>query len=274
MIRKTIVIFMVLAGMVFLQSQVVAQDATLANEDTATLGIWADVSYVSKYIYRGVDFQNDNAAWQPSIYFDLFQTGFSLGVWASLPEDSVNEGATELDFNPSYTFSIFDDEAYKSVITLDYWYFTYPRVKGGWHENEDQNAQLIVKMPKLLQFGDIKVVPMYFYCTKWPTYSNLAGDYGVDDYNVSGYFHVLRLNTMMPIPDTEKTLTFQAETVYRGDVYGRGYGFSHVQLSASTGFDMGNGFVLTPGIYHQISIMDSVNTEDEWWTQLSLSKSF
>ena len=235
----------------------------VSAEDEPKLGVWADMTYVSKYIYRGVDFYGDNGAWQPSVYFDLFQTGFNFGIWASIPDEQGDEEWTELDINPSYCFNMFQGEDYQANVTLEYWYFGYPKSN---HFNEDQSAQLKVKMPNLIKIGDIKVIPMYFYCQKWPVSSGLP-------YQVAGYFHQLRLTTIVPISE-KQTLDFMAETVYRGNVWGLGNGISHVQLSLSSSFDMGNGFCLTPGINYQYSMMESVNTEDELWTSLSLSKSF
>ncbi len=240
--------------------------ALQAQEEDAKLGIWADLTYVTKYMYRGVDFYGDKGAYQPSVYFDLFNTGFSVGLWASKPDRSGNEKWTELDYNASYTFPMFKDEAYQSNVTLDYWYFGYPK-NNHKRFNEDQIAQVKVKWPNLIKIGDIKVVPMYFYAKKWPTASGLG-------YQVAGYFHELKVTTMIPIPDTKQTLDICTDTVYRGNVWGLGNCISHVQMSASSSFDLGDGLYFTPGLYYQFSMKDSVDPEDECWAQFSLSKSF
>ena len=264
--KKLILLIIVMAGMTFFLSPAKAQEESPELKSSPKLGIWADMTYVSEYIYRGVDFYGDKGAWQPSIYFDLFETGFSFGIWGSKPDRSGNEKWTELDFNPGYSFQMFKDEAYQSNVTLEYWYFGYPK-NSHKRANEDQMGQVKVKWPNLFKIGDIKIIPMYFYAQKSPVASGLG-------YQVAGYFHELRVTTIFPIADTGHTLDIAADTVYRGNVWGLGNCISHLQLSAASSFDIGNGFTLTPGLFYQFSMKDSVNPEDEFWTQISLSKSF
>ncbi len=45
-------------------------------------------------------------------------------------------------------------------------------------------------------------------------------------------------------------------------------------LGASTGIDLTEDIALTPGVYHQISMDDSVNNENETWAALSMTYKF
>ena len=55
----------------------------LAGAEDEGLGISFDATWVSKYIWRGQDVYDDHAAFQPSINFDLYGTGFSANVWTT-----------------------------------------------------------------------------------------------------------------------------------------------------------------------------------------------
>lgn len=60
----------------------------VADAGENKLGISMDESWVSKYIWRGQDIYDDHAAFQPSIDFDLFGTGFfpTFGHSANTPK--------------------------------------------------------------------------------------------------------------------------------------------------------------------------------------------
>jgi len=60
------------------------------------LGIDVDVTWVSKYIWRGFDKLDDKAAFQPSINLDL-GSGFSANVWTSQAGSSGSSGLSTVD---------------------------------------------------------------------------------------------------------------------------------------------------------------------------------
>ena len=60
-----------------------------------------DVSYVSRFIWRGYDvYANNHSAFQPSIDLDLFGTGFGLNVWMSRANGSGFEDTSGLPTRP------------------------------------------------------------------------------------------------------------------------------------------------------------------------------
>jgi hypothetical protein len=64
---------------------------------------------VSRYIWRGFDLLPDNhAAIQPSLTFDLGESGFSLNLWGSvaLAHREVFKRSDELDITLSYSFKV------------------------------------------------------------------------------------------------------------------------------------------------------------------------
>ena len=91
-----------------------------ADDEAEKLAIDIDATYVSKYIWRGYDLFDDHAAFQPSMNLDIFDTGFSVNFWGSIPMGSgsnVHEMVTdginmlqEYDYTFAYSTSLFEDQ--------------------------------------------------------------------------------------------------------------------------------------------------------------------
>ena len=81
------------------------------------------------------------------------------------------------------------------------------------------------------------------------------------------------------LPDTpEQVLNLHAELVYNDGVGPAGQDvdsdWSNLVFGVSTGIDLTDELVMTPGVFHQISMDDSVNNEEETWATLSLTYKF
>jgi hypothetical protein len=99
----------------------------------------------------------------------------------------------------------------------------------------------------------------------------------------SGFAHVFMLDYPLTVggilPETpEQVLNLHAEAIYNDGVDPRGIGVDHdwsnAVLGVSTGIDLTEDLVLTPGVFHQISMDDSVNNEEETWATLSMTYKF
>ena len=121
------------------------------------------------------------------------------------------------------------------------------------------------------------LVPSYVLIKLWP--------YNGDTLNgeASGFAHVFMLDYGLSVPgilpDTdEQVLRLHSELVFNDGVDPRGLGVDHdwsnIVFGVETDFDLGNNMSLTPGLYQQISMDDSVNDEDETWVNLSLKYKF
>ncbi|MBN2063989.1 MAG: hypothetical protein JW745_04225 [Sedimentisphaerales bacterium] len=255
------VVSLILTALCFSLSSgmVSAQDIA---EEPAGLGVALDSTFVSKYMWRGYDIYDDHGAWQPSVTFDLFGTGFSLNIWGSQPIGSGNEELTETDVTAAYYFQAFSEEKYAVDVTFDFVYFGYPKAN---HLMAAHEAEVWLSMPNLLQAGEIAIVPGYCFATMWPDSSGVAG--------VSGAFHVLSLAANMPLPGTEQVISLSSQAVYNDGAYAADHDWSNAAFGLSTSFEAGS-ICIKPSLNYQISMDDSVNTDDEIWAGLSLSTSF
>ena len=82
-----------------------------------------------------------------------------------------------------------------------------------------------------------------------------------------------------PVTGDELTLNLHTEVVYNDGVSPNGasdvdHDWSNAVFGINTTMDIGNNLSFTPGIYYQSSWDKSVNTEDEFWTTLSMTYKF
>jgi len=71
---------------------------TLAQAQEDRIGATFDVTYLSRYIWRGIDvYEDDHSAIQPSVDVDFYGTGLGLKVLWSRANGSKFENAEEVD---------------------------------------------------------------------------------------------------------------------------------------------------------------------------------
>ncbi len=87
--------------------------------------VGAKADFVSRYIWRGIDFGNSFSI-QPSLMFG--SSGFEAGFWGSYPFTNTANGNEELDFSVSYSINSF------SLLITDY-YFPNSGIKLGKFKN-------------------------------------------------------------------------------------------------------------------------------------------
>ena len=141
-----------------------------AEEEAPTqdMGVTIDLTYTSKYIWRGFDILDDKSAWQPSINFDL-GGGFSANVWASYAGGSgtTETGAsrvnlTEYNYTLAYDGSVLEDSALKTNYQFGWRYYDY--IDTASKDNDVQEVFLTGSMPALTGCG---VVPHFGIFQMW-----------------------------------------------------------------------------------------------------------
>jgi len=236
-----------------------------------------DLTYQSKYIWRGFDVYGDKSAIQPSIDLDLYGTGFGINIMAHRANSSGYEDGERWDYNLYYYNSIFDDEIYATNYRLSYVYYNYPDSSSHVRSSSDlQEINSVLSWPKIL--GVDRLVPSYVLVKLWPSNSGALGG------AASGWAHIFMLDYGLPIegllPDIpEQILHLHTELVYNDGVDPRGIGVDHdwsnIVFGVSTDFDLGNNLTFTPGVYHQVTMDKSVNPDkDETWVSLSMKYKF
>lgn len=241
------------------------------------LGATVDVTWVSKYIWRGIDMLDDKAAIQPSVDLDLWGTGFHANLFMSYAGSAgdTNTGLSRVDATEyRYGLSYQGTHCEGQSMQVDYFaqWIYYDFIDQATRIRDAQEWGAGFAMPNIIGNG---WVPSYYIGKIYPTRSNsvLGGQ-------AEGWVHVIGLDYAMKLapimPDTaEQPLLLGAALVYNDGFAGATvkHDWSHVTWSAKAPLDMG-GFTLTPGVYYQTSMEDSVNTEDELYASLSTTFKF
>ena len=243
----------------------------LAQAEDSKLGVTVDMTYVSRYIWRGTDtYPNNHSAIQPSIDIDFYGTGFGVNVWWSRANKSGFESSEEIDYSLYYCSSLFKAESYATEYTIGWIYYSYPDEPKKVANMQEVYATL--SWPNICPVG---LVPSYTIVSTWPSESKSD----IRDY--SGWLQIFGLCYDLTVPGflpgtKEHIFHLSAETVYNDGAYGTeiDHDWSHAVFGISTGFDLRNNMTFMPGFYYQSSWDNSVNTSDEYWTSLSLAYTF
>jgi len=263
---------------VILLTAVILLSATTFTQAQEELTGTIDVTYLSQYIWHGIEMYGQQSAIQPSIDLDLYGTGLGLNVLMLRANSSGHEASEELRYTLTYDNSLYEYETYATDYQIGWMYYHYPdgpqrSVLGTNYESNDlQEFYATLSWPEICPEG---VVPSYTVIKMW------ASEEGSPSNSVSGWLHVLGLGYDLPVegllPDTpEQILNLSAAMVYNDDVSDLpSYSdWSHAVFGVTTGFDLGNDCTFTPGLYYQSSMENTVNPSDEFWCSLGVSYAF
>jgi hypothetical protein len=244
-----------------------------SEAEKSTLGITLDTAYVSRYIWRGFDcYPNNHSATQPSVNFDIYQTGFGINIWSSMANGSGFEDFKELDYTLYYYNTFFKDLPFATDYTFGWIYYSYPGISRKTANMQEAFATL--SWPNICPIG---IIPKYTAACLWAAESNS----GVRDNG--GWFHIFGLGYDLYLPavlkNTDKQIVhLSVETVYNDSAYipceqrfqNVDHDWSHAVFSISSSFNISRKLIFTPAFYYQSSWEKSVNTQDEYWVSLSL----
>jgi len=237
-----------------------------------------DLTYVSRYIWRGADvYASNHSAIRPSIDLDLFGTGFGVNVWMVRANKSGFENSEWLTYTFYYKNAAFAGERYQTNYNVGYTYFSYPDEPRKGTTPATGAVQEVFgafAWPNLLGSG---LVPSYVIAPAWPSNSG-----GVNRHT-AGCAHIFGLNYDWMVPSlldsgSEQAIHLGFQTVYNDGVGPPGKNMDHDFLyglfSISTDFPLADNLTFSPGFHYQSSWDDSNNTSDEYWTSLSLTYKF
>ena len=234
-----------------------------------------DVTYQSKYLWRGIDVFDDKSAIQPSVILDLYGTGFGVSVEGHRANTSEYEAGERWDYTLFYKNALFGGESYATQYMLGWRYFNFPDMSSQAFDLQEIHA--VLSWPEILPVEGL--VPTYVLVKLWPAEGNstVGG-------NASGFAHIFMLDYALPIegllPDVpEQVLRLHSEFVFNDGVDPRGIGVDHDWSNAvfgiATDFELAENVTLTPAVYHQVTMDKSINPDsDETWVTLGMKYEF
>lgn len=235
----------------------------------------ANLTYVSKYIWRGFDIYGNDSGIQMGANLNLADTGYGMKAFWSRANESGFENTEEFDITLFFNNLVYEDEMYALNYTFAWTYYSYPDEPKTVRNY--QEFLLSLAFPKICPAG---FVPSYTIVRMWPAKSGAAlNDNG-------GWLHMLGIGYDLTLPPLIPELPEQVLHLSGSLVYNDGVGaayvpngsvdhdWSHFLFGATTDFDLGYNFALCPGLYYQASMEDTVNDDDEFWVSLSLKYKF
>ena len=196
------------------------------------------------------------------------------------------ENAERWDYTLYYQNGLFQDQAYAMMYRLGWVYYNYPDLRSS--QADLQEIHTVLSFPKMIPCG---IVPSYVLVKLWPNSSGSLVAKKVDlsilqpsRGTASGWAHIFMLDYPLKVggilPETpEQVFNLHTELVFNDGVGPAGQDvdsdWSNVVFGVSTGFKLSEELVLTPGVYHQITMEKTVNDDkDETWATFSLTYKF
>jgi uncharacterized protein (TIGR02001 family) len=209
----------------------------------AKIGVRSELSFVSKYIWRGFDtIADDRPAIQPSLTFDFGKSGVWFNLWSAVA--LADTDFVELDLVLGYDRDLSNYLSFFAGMG----YFTFPSMSGYPDENSTTPEVYAGITANALPFS--------------PSFT-LYYDFNLGD----GIYATLSLSRDFRIGTRMLNASFLVGYMDQYQDIGVDPGFSDVCLGVSTDFDYGN-FTLTPCINYVIVPNETVNDENEFWAGL------
>jgi hypothetical protein len=127
-------------------------------------------------------------------------------------------------------------------------------------------------------------VPTYVFVKLWPANSRtLVGSASPTGGTAAGTAHIFMLdyglNVTCPITNEDRKLNLHSEVVFNDGAGPNGANvdqdWSNAVFGISTDMNLQDNLVLTPGIFHQVTMDKSVNADkDETWASMTLTYKF
>jgi len=264
---------------IVLLAAIVLMAATVPVQAQGELHGAVELTYQSKYVWRGFDIYDDKSAIQPSVNLDLYGTGFGISAMGHRANSDEFENGERWDYTLFYKNALFGDESYATQYMVGWVYYNYPD-----HSRKIADLQeihTVFSWPKILPVEGL--VPTYVLVKLWPSNSgSLVGSRAGG--TASGFAHIFMLDYSLPVegflPDVpEQVLRLHSEFVYNDGVGPGGQNadqdWSNAVFGIATDFELAENVTLTPGVYQQVTMDKSVNDDkDETWFTLGVKYEF
>ncbi len=248
-------------------------------------------TYDSMHVWRGFMTWGQHSGSNLFVDLDFFGSGFGMSI-----EDHVSNGggywnAQRDDYTLFYQNKIAAGDPLETDYKLSYVYYNYPQT----NERHSATAIDLQEFNTLFAWPNITgvkgLVPAYCIVKLWPSMDNSpVGAGNPNGGSASGWAHIFMLNYALPLENIsseipKQNLDFHTELVWNDGVDPRPGGaytssdWTDFVLGISTDFDLGSGFIFTPGFNEQITMEDDGNKgvspkHDIAWATLTIKYKF
>jgi hypothetical protein len=190
-------------------------------------------------------------------------------LWTCWALSDGSENQEEMDYIMAYNGSLWDGKALQTNFKLNYIYYDFPNTYS--KHKDSQEIGMGFYWPKVFSGAVENLVPSYYVGRLWPSKSDGANR------KAAGFIHIFGLDYDIPIDFGSKkdSVHFAAKAFYNDGMGGGSVDqdWSHILFSLTKNIPVGSIMVI-PELNYQISMDDSVNTENELYTGITISYSF
>jgi hypothetical protein len=262
--KKTMIV-LVLCG---LATAAFAQEQKQEKDWTTTV----DLSYTSRYIWRGYDVLDNAGAFQPSVDF-LHSSGLGATLWMSYAERGGSTGSidsradmAEYDYTVYYKGKAFAGDCFETNYKIGWRYYDY--IRRATKELDKQEVFLEFEMPQLT---GTPLIPRAGIYQIWPSKSDSQIDDCSGTIYLMGFSYLLPTEEMLP----NLPLTFSWDIAFNDGTMYSDHDWSHMVWGLETKLTCPfTGAKIVPAFYFQNSFEDTVNKNDEYWGTISYSFAF
>lgn len=237
----------------------------LAEEDrlTATL----DLTYMSKWMTKGQEGYGQQGAFFKTVDINFWCTGFGVKVAHRNAAAGGYVDKQRFDYSPYYGGRLFEAESYATTYNISCGYEHYPGLARN-KANTTFEWKFAFSWPKILPGNNL--TPYYIAYYEYP-----AGS-GYRRRDVTGWVHCFGLAHKLSVPELAEPLKLSAEIAYRDGLGGADvdHDWTYATFGISTALRISGNLSFVPGLYHQVSMDDSVCKRDVTYCILSTKYKF
>ena len=240
--------------------------AGAVQAEEGQLGITFDTTYASRWMSKGGEVYSEDGAVFETINLDLWGTGFGLGITHRSATGGGWVDKQRLDYKLYYGSSLFDEQPYKTKYKLNWIYENwYDRAKS---KGNMQEWIFAFSWPDILPVEGL--VPHYI-----THYVHPAGS-EYNNHKISGWVHRFGLGYDLDVDELPNPLHLSGEVAFTDGYGGTGkdHDWSYATFGASTKFEIADNLTFAPGLYHQVSMDDSVCRREVTYCKLSMKYKF
>ena len=247
-----------------------------AEEPAKKLGVTFDLTYVSKWMSRGVEIWSEDGGFFETITLDLWGTGFKTAVIhrSATGSGNLDRGGNvnrqRLDYMLSYGGAAFDSTPYKATYTVGYMYKNwYDKLANAAGKSMDIEMWFLkYSFPELL--GSTGLVPYGITTYDHPAKS----DDGFNNNHWDGWVHRFGLGYDLNVFELPSPLHLSSDIAYTAGFRAADHDWSFATFGISSKLKLSENMAFVPAVYQQISMDDSVCDHDVTYCSLSVKYEF
>ena len=239
--------------------------AETEKDDEKELGISLDLTYTSKWLSKGIEAYGSKGGFFKTIDIDFYGTGFGFRVTHRNATSSGYVDQQRIDYQPYYKGSLFEDTNYMTKFDISVAYESYTGL-AAHKANTTYEWVGAFSWPKLIGHG---LTPGYILHCEYPAFSGEANRHN------AGNVHRFLLAYDLNVSDLQNPLKLTTEVAYYDGLGNRVSDWAYFTAGVSTKFNITEDICLVPGLYHQVTMDESISQhKDITYTMVSMKFTF